>query len=206
MNILIFDCEIKNLIPDRNKPNDPNYLYCDSWGDFKGMGISVIGTWCNFEIIEIDKFNKETKPLKEGVLRCFTEENFNDFYTLTIMCDRLVGFNSIAFDDPLCNAHKLPIKTDFDVLVEIRKATGQPPNYIAGKTRSGYSLDSLSKANLAYSKKDSGSNAPKLYQDGKLEDLRRYCLFDVALTKEIYFKFISNQLLDPTTGDRIIYN
>lgn len=200
MNLIIFDCEIKNLIPSKEK-NDPNYSYCSGWNDFKGMGLSVIGLWRNFEVK-----SKNAVPLKQPILEIYLEDKFNKFLELVTFSDRTIGFNSKAFDDQLCSANGLHVVTDFDILEEIRQATGQPKTYQYGLTRAGYNLDSIAKVNLDYGKNQDSVTAIKFYQKGDSNYLINYCLNDVAMTKDIYFKLISNNLLDPTTGDRIIYN
>ena len=60
----------------------------------------------------------------------------------------MIGFNSLSFDDKLCKAHGIEVETTYDILCEVRQATGQPPFYAKGFTRAGYNLDALAKANL----------------------------------------------------------
>jgi hypothetical protein len=45
-----------------------------------------------------------------------------------------------------------------------------------------------------------------MWQKGQRKEVIDYCLRDIKITKEIYFKFINNQLIDPVYGDRIIFN
>ena len=47
MKLLIYDAEIINCVPTNGEQN-PNYTYCRGWSDFPNMGISVIGTWRNY--------------------------------------------------------------------------------------------------------------------------------------------------------------
>jgi hypothetical protein len=193
MKVLIFDCEIVKCIPPERKIFDPRVEYCGGWWDFANMGISVIGTWRNYNTLN---------PF--GKYEAFTTENLDDFAILASKCDRLVGFNSIGFDDKLLWANGLIVESDFDLLREVRIASGQPPDYVKGKTRQGYNLDALAMANLGYGKSGSGELAPKLWQMGHQKRVVKYCLQDVKITKELYFKFIGDGLIDPTDNKTIL--
>ena len=213
--ILIYDCEIINLIPHRYKPNNPNYSYCNGWKDFNKMGVSVIGTWRNFDLINI--FGKNfIIPIPWGKSEVFINPNslipgfkygenqvqdFINFYKLALICDRLIGFNSVAFDDKLCHANGMDaIKTDFDLLREVRIASNQPPDFVRGVTRGGYNLQNLALTNLGKGKTGSGELAPVLWQDGKKQEVVDYCLNDVKLLRSLYFKFINGLLRNPHSG------
>lgn len=47
-------------------------------------------------------------------------------------------------------------------------------------------LDILAKANLGYGKNGHSLDAGILYREAKIEELKRYCLNDVKITKELY--------------------
>jgi hypothetical protein len=117
----------------------------------------------------------------------------------------IVGFNSSGFDDRLCQAHGIKIKTDFDLLTQVRVASGQPREYVSGVTRKGYSLQNLAIANLKEKKTGTGKLAPVLWQKGRKKEVIDYCLNDVGLLKKLYFKFLRGQLYDPSNGRRLPY-
>jgi DEAD/DEAH box helicase domain-containing protein len=48
------------------------------------------------------------------------------------------------------------------------------------------SLDRLASANLGLNKTHHGSEAGALYREGKMDELKEYCVNDVKLTKELY--------------------
>ena len=213
-NLLIYDCKIINLIPDKYQTNNPNYSYCQGWYDFNNMGISVIGTWRNFNLINIGVKNflipipwgkyevfinpNSLIPAFEGKNRV---EDFVTFYKLYLICDRLIGFNSVAFDDSLCKANGMTaIKTDFDLLREVRIASNQPLDFVRGKTRGGYNLQNLALTNLGKGKTVRGELAPVLWQFGRKQEVIDYCLNDVKLLKQLYFRFINGLLKDPHSG------
>ncbi len=77
------------------------------------MGISVIGSWRNFNLINILGKNF-IFPIPWGKSEVFINPNslipgfkygenrvqdFIHFYKLALESDRLIGFNSVAFDD-----------------------------------------------------------------------------------------------------------
>jgi hypothetical protein len=68
------------------------------------------------------------------------------------------------------------------------------------------SLSRLAEANLGVKKDHHGSEAIGLYRDGKMEELKEYCINDVKLTKELYDLYHKqNFLLMPSkqTGEII---
>ena len=42
MRVVVYDCEIICAIPDKKVPNARDLQYCGGWGDYAGMGISVL--------------------------------------------------------------------------------------------------------------------------------------------------------------------
>lgn len=179
INGLIYDCEIVKCIPSGNL--EPGLQYCDGWTDFANMGISCICCW----------------DLLEDMPRIFLGDNLQEFQALANLRHLIVGFNSISFDDSLCSANGLKIETNYDLLCEVRIASGQPPLYTPGKTRPGYSLNNLALANLSIAKSGSGELAPKLWQQGKFGEVIDYCMRDVVLVKKL---LQLKQLRDPVDG------
>jgi hypothetical protein len=180
------------------------------------MGISVIGSWRNFNCL--NPFGKyEAFVNWENCI--YNKDNdisdsfplidaFFGFESLANQADLIVGFNSLSFDDNLLRANGFEVpSTSFDLLVEVRKASGQGDgHYHYGITRKGYALKDLAAANLKYNKTGSGELAPVLWQQGKHQEVIDYCLRDIRITKELYFKFINNQLIDPLDDYVLIGN
>ena len=192
--ILFYDCEIIRCVPQGCRPQHGNYQYCRGWGDYVGMGISVVGvalqtptkTW--YDVLVFDG--------TDGIRQ---RERFKKAMSLA---DRIVGFNSQHFDDQLMQAHGINVNTDYDLLKEVRVASGQPPNYVQGRTRRGYNLGNLAKANLGASKAGDGADAPKMWQDGQRQQVIDYCRQDTRLLVELYNR--RTELKDPTNGKQII--
>ncbi len=92
--------------------------------------------------------------------------------------DLIVGFNSRDFDMEVLAPYLLtPIKNFpmLDLLVEFEKIRGHR-----------ISLQSLAQATLKTSKSGSGWDAIQLYKDGKMDELKKYCIDDVRITKDLY--------------------
>lgn len=217
MNVLIYDTEIINCIPSKSKKIDNDLSYCQGWDHYSGMGISVIGTWRNYDLVQIGK-SYLTIPKILGKYQAFVNYNnlinkhlgnnldsFNYLQKIINIADKIIGFNSTLFDDKLCQANGINIQTNYDLLSEIRIASNQPAQYVSGLTRKGYALKDLSSANLTINKTSTGELAPVLWQKGKKQEVIDYCLNDVKILKKLYFLFIKGKLYDPTNGRKLPY-
>ena len=103
------------------------------------------------------------------------------------LADLIVGFNINGFDmkvlSPylLMDVKKLRV---LDLLEEIHKVRGHR-----------VSLQSLAQGTFQDSKSGSGWNAIQLFKDGRMDDLKKYCLDDVRLTKQIYDHGIEHKMV-----------
>lgn len=184
MDALIYDCEIIRCILPMWEDPDPTLAYCNGWHDFVNMGISCIAVW----------------DCLRQIPRVFLKDNFDEFQALVWDRQHIIGFNSLAFDDKLCEASELKVHTTYDVLCEVRVASGQPANYVWGQTRKGYSLQALALANLDFAKSGSGEMAPLLWQRENYGQVIDYCLRDVMLVKQLLdLEFLK----DPTNGEQL---
>jgi DEAD/DEAH box helicase domain-containing protein len=188
MKILIYDCEIIRAIPDQSQPPETGIEYAVGWTDFETLGISVIGCHANWLIFPLQAFS----PIRK---------NMRLFQPLVDEADVIIGFNSQSFDDNLCRANGIDIFTDFDILREVRVASGQPREYVQGQTRRGYNLDALARANGMAGKTGEGRLAPIWWQRGEHQRVIEYCLSDVAITFQILRLIQEGRLLDPLTGE-----
>ncbi len=90
----------------------------------------------------------------------------------------LIGFNIRRFDLPVLAPYLfIPIENlpVLDLLDGIEKVRGHRA-----------SLDSIAQPTLKLRKSGTGFDALTLFREGKMEELKRYCLDDVRLTKEVY--------------------
>lgn len=168
--MIVYDCEIEKGILGRDELPLEGIEYCRGWKDFGGMGISCIGAYDYLT----DQY------------RVFCRDNFNEFEELADCRQAVIGFNSIAFDNPLLAANGIEICADraYDVLVEVWIAAGLGPTF-EYPTHLGFGLEQLCQANLGIGKTGHGAQAPVLWQTGKIGSVIDYCLRDVWLTKKL---------------------
>ncbi len=97
----------------------------------------------------------------------------------------IVGFNIKRFDFAVLAPYFFTSVGTFpvlDLMEEIEKVRGHR-----------VSLQSVAQGTLGTMKSGQGLNAVNLYQQGKMDELKRYCLDDVRITKEIYEYGCANQ-------------
>lgn len=92
--------------------------------------------------------------------------------------DMLIGFNSDHFDIPLLNKYypgDITSIKSLDILNEVKNALGR-------RIR----LDTLAEGTLGSKKSGHGLQATRWWKEGKVDLIRKYCIDDVRLTKELY--------------------
>lgn len=171
MDAIVYDCEILNAIPDKTPP-EPGITYCGGWGDFHGMGVSVI---CAYDY-KTDRYHT------------FLRDNFGDFLNLVYQRPNLIGFNNGGFDDLLIAAaigfKPPPTLKIHDLLSEVWVSCGLKRRF-GGSQYAGYGLQDLSLANGLPGKTSKGTHAPVMWQRGDHGQVIDYCLNDVWLTKKL---------------------
>ncbi len=180
MDTIVFDIETQNFFTDPGVGRD----------NFVALKISVV---CAYSYAQDKYFS-------------FEENQMGELMELFRAADRIVGFSSNRYDIPVLNLYferlvhsetggkieKVDLwkKDRVDLLDEIETATG---NRI--------SLDRLAEANLGVMKTHHSWEAISLYKEGKIDELKEYCLNDVLLTKKLYDLFLNeNALLVPEKG------
>ena len=98
--------------------------------------------------------------------------------------DLLIGFNSEHFDTPLLDKYYpgdlYKIKS-IDLLKEMQKSAGRRMK-----------LDQIAQGTLGYAKSGSGLDAYMWWKSGEIEKIKKYCLEDVRITKEVYDYALKN--------------
>jgi DEAD/DEAH box helicase domain-containing protein len=178
MDTLVFDIETQNFF------TDPDV----GWDNFGALKISVVGVYSYL----YEKYFTFEEHEMEKLAELFAEAG------------RLVGFSMNRYDVPVLNnyfqrlavrAPNLWEKERVDLLEEIEMSA-----------KSRVSLSRLAEANLGVKKDRHGSEAIGLYREGKMEELKEYCLKDVKLTKDLYDLYKKQNYLmmpDKQTGDLI---
>lgn len=107
----------------------------------------------------------------------FTEHEFGQMWPLFENCSLLVGFNSDGFDIPVLRKLYPPLSDiqSLDMLSVI-------------KERAGFrvKLDSLAAGTLGTNKSADGLAAIAMYREGRIDELKEYCLKDVEITRDVY--------------------
>ncbi len=117
----------------------------------------------------------------------FWEEELNKLWPIIEQADMLIGYNSDHFDIPLLNKYyqgNLTQIKSLDILKEIQKVLGK-------RIR----LDQVAEATLGEKKSGHGLQAVTWWKQGEIEKIRKYCLDDVRITKEVYDFALDNNFL-----------
>lgn len=158
MDTLVFDIETQNFFTDPGVGRD----------NFGALKISAVGAY---------SYSKDA-------YFCFEESELSKAAELFRASGRLVGFSINRYDVPVLNSYfqklgsaaiNLWDKERIDILEEIEALTGER-----------ISLSRLAEANGGKPKEHHGSEAITLYKEGRIEELKAYCLNDVKITKDIY--------------------
>jgi len=183
MDTIVFDIETSNFF------TDPEV----GWDNYEALKISVVGAYSYNQ----DKYF------------CYEESEMEQLAELFKGDVKIVGFSSNRYDIPVLNLYFQKLKNReqlnlwekdrVDLLQEIELATG-----------ARISLNRLAEANLGEVKTGHGSEAITLFKEGRIEELKSYCLKDVELTKKIYDLYLNDkELLVPNkrtgTLDRISF-
>jgi DEAD/DEAH box helicase domain-containing protein len=113
-----------------------------------------------------------------GEYRAYEEKEIPLLEERLKTAELIVGFNHRRFDFPVLAPYLFTSVDAFpllDLMEEIEKVRGH---------RVG--LQSVAQATLGVTKTGQGWDAIRLFEEGKMEELKQYCLNDVRLTKDIY--------------------
>jgi len=113
-----------------------------------------------------------------GEYSSYVKEELSNFWPILERADMLIGFNSDSFDIPLLNRYypgDLSHVRSLDLLTEVQKVLGR-------RIR----LQSIAEATLGRGKTGEGSRAGQWWKEGKIDEVRKYCIEDVRLTRELY--------------------
>ena len=122
-----------------------------------------------------------------GSYTSFEEHELAQLWPMFEKADRLIGYNSEHFDVPVLNRYytgdlfKLP---HLDMMKIVKESTGRR-----------FKLDDLAKATLQTSKSADGLQAMKWFEEGKMDEIKKYCEQDVKITKELYEYGRKNKML-----------
>lgn len=119
--------------------------------------------------------------------RSFDEHQLGDLWPILEKADRLIGYNSLGFDIPVLNNFypgDLATIPHLDLLQVIKESSGKR-----------YKLDDIAKATLQIQKSADGLQAMRWYEEGKIDEIKKYCEQDVKVTMEVYEYGKKNHML-----------
>lgn len=122
---------------------------------------------------------------KDKLFKSFFDSELNKLYPLLENASIIIGFNINSFDLPVLQGYYpgnvSQFKT-FDLLEDIKNIL---------KRR--LALNDIVKATLNKQKSGHGLQAIHYFREGEFEKLKKYCLDDVLLTKEIFEYGVKNK-------------
>lgn len=119
---------------------------------------------------------------KQGLV--FTEKEINNLFPYLEGASYLIGYNIDSFDLPVLQSYypgKLSALSSFDILSDIKKIIGKR-----------LALNDLISVTLNKKKSGHGLMAVDYYKEGRWDELKKYCLDDVLLTKELFEYGVNN--------------
>jgi len=114
-----------------------------------------------------------------------TEENIGELFPILENASYVIGYNNRSFDMQVLKPY-YPGNIDhfqvFDILNDIRDKIGRR-----------LALNDVVYATLGKKKSGHGLMAIDYYKEGKWEELKRYCMDDVTITKELFEFGVKNK-------------
>ncbi len=119
-----------------------------------------------------------------GEYSSYLENELGSLWRLIENTEALITFNGDHFDIPLLNKYYpgdlLKIKS-VDLLKEMQKSAGRRMK-----------LDQIAEGTLGVKKSGHGLDAIRWWKEGDIESIRKYCLDDVKITKDVYEYALKN--------------
>lgn len=125
----------------------------------------------------------------------FLQEEFGKLWPILEKADMLITYNGDHFDIPLLDKYypgDLTKIKSLDLLKEVK-------NVIGFRLK----LDSIAQATLGTGKSGHGLEAVTWWKNGEIEKLKKYCIDDVKVTKDIYDYAMKNGLLKFKDGPNV---
>lgn len=138
---------------------------------FAKLGVSVVGVY----------------DYATDSYECYLEKDFGRLQNRLIDCSLIIGFNHKFFDMPVLQPYlSLDVKTLplFDIMLELQQIIGH---------RVG--LDSVAQATLGSGKIGHGLDAIRFFREGRWDELKKYCLKDVEVTRHVYEYGLKNKTI-----------
>lgn len=126
----------------------------------------------------------------------YEQHEFKNMWPIFESADLIIGYNSDHFDVPLLNKYYSGDLTKIrhvDILKEIRQAYGRRMK-----------LDQVAEGTLGVNKSGHGLQAIVWWKNGEKEKVKKYCLDDVKITKEVFDYAVKNSMLKFKEDGKVI--
>lgn len=135
-------------------------------------------------------FREESDPKKLGISvvaiydyadgqgKTFREHEISKLFPILENCSYIIGYNITSFDVPVLQGYypgDVGIFAQFDIMEDVRQQIGR---------RIG--LNDLASTTLGIKKSGHGLMAIDYYKEGKWDELCKYCLDDVLITRDVF--------------------
>jgi DEAD/DEAH box helicase domain-containing protein len=121
----------------------------------------------------------------------YLEEEFPQMFDILDKAEMLITYNGDHFDIPLLNKYykkagrgDLTKVRSLDILKEIKNSYGRRMK-----------LDQIAEGTFGVNKSGNGLEAVAWWRTGEIEKIRKYCLDDVKITKDVYEYALKNKKL-----------
>ena len=141
---------------------ETKYAFRDVNNDHRKLGISVVGVY----------------DYKDNQAKTFEEKELTKLFSLLETSSYIIGFNVKSFDMEVLQAYypgKIQHFPTFDLLDDIKAKIGRR-----------LALNDFLFATLGKKKTGHGLQAIEYYKESRIAELKKYCLDDVMLTKELF--------------------
>lgn len=141
---------------------ETQYSFHEKGKDPKALKVSIVGIY----------------DYRDNQFKAFFENELNRLWPILEKASLIIGFNIRKFDLPVLSPYyvgdlnKFPI---LDLLDEVKRSLGKR-----------IALNELAKETLGEKKSAHGFLALDFYRKGEFEKLKKYCLNDVRLTRDLY--------------------
>ena len=113
-----------------------------------------------------------------GAFQGFFEKDLTKLWPIFETADVVIGFNNINFDNEVLRGYYSgnPDQwNNLDLMVRFKESTGHR-----------IALDSIAKESVGAGKSGNGLDAIRYFRENRLRELAKYCLQDVAITRDVY--------------------
>lgn len=115
---------------------------------------------------------------KDQQAKSFFEKDLGQLFKILESASYIIGYNSNGFDVPVLASYypgNMEHFSSFDILEDIRETLGRR-----------LALNDVISATLGVKKTSHGLAAIEMFREGRLEELKDYCLHDVLYTRDLF--------------------